>query len=72
MSYSSSSTSSSSISEVALGSDGEITTIPGRATRAGTELSWHPVPVGVDSSDTIPLEKFLSGDNGSMQDHCDM
>jgi len=72
MSYSSSSTSSSSISEVALGSDGEIVTIPGRATRAGTELSWHPVPVGVDSSDTIPLEKFLSGDNGSMQDHCDM
>ena len=72
MSYSSSSTSSSSISEVVLGSDGEITTIPGRATRAGTELSWHPVPVGVDSSDTIPLEKFLSGDNGSMQDHCDM
>ncbi|BBB57246.1 hypothetical protein MPCS_01253 [Candidatus Megaera polyxenophila] len=69
MSYSSSSTSSSSISEVALGSDGEIVTIPGRATRAGTELSWHPVPSDID---TIPLEKFLSGDNGSMQDHCDM
>ena len=66
MSYSSSSTSSSSISEVALGSDGEITTIMGRNTRAGTELSWHLVPSDID---TVPLDKFLSGDSDSILDH---
>ena len=66
MSYSSSSTSSSSISEDALGSDGEITTIMGRNTRAGTELLWHPVPSDID---TVPLDKFLSGDSDSILDH---
>ena len=66
ISYSSSSTSSSSISEVALGSDGEITTIMGRNTRAGTELLWHPVPSDID---TVPLDKFLSGDSDSILDH---
>jgi hypothetical protein len=66
MSYSSSSTSSSSIYEVILGSDGEITTIMGRNTRAGTELLWHPVPSDID---TVPLDKFLSGDSDSILDH---
>jgi hypothetical protein len=66
ISYSSSSTSSSSISEVALGSDGEITTIMGRNTRAGTELLWHPAPSDID---TVPLDKFLSGDSDSILDH---
>jgi hypothetical protein len=66
MSYSSSSTSSSSISEVVLGSDGEVVTIPGRDTRAGTELLWHTVPSSID---TIPLEQFLSGDSDSILDH---
>lgn len=65
MSYSSSSTSSSSISEVVLGSDGEVVTIPGRDTRAGTELLWHTVPSSID---TIPLEQFLSGDSDSILD----
>lgn len=59
ISSSSASSSSSSIYEVVLGSDGEITTIMGRDTRAGTELSWHPVP----------LDKFLSGDSDSILDH---
>ena len=63
------STSSSSISEVVLGSDGEVVTIPGRDTRAGTELLWHTVPSSID---TIPLEQFLSGDNGSVSDHSDI
>jgi len=40
------STSSSSISEVVLGSDGEVVKMTGRDTRAGTELLWHAVPVG--------------------------
>jgi hypothetical protein len=58
--------SSSSISEVGLRSDGEITAIPGRDTRSGTELLWH---TALSDIDTIPLDKFLSGDSESILDH---
>jgi hypothetical protein len=65
-SYSPSSTSSSLVSVVGIRSDGEITAIPGRDTRAGTELLWHTAPSYID---TIPLDKFLSGDSEQILDH---
>ncbi len=68
MSYSPSSTSSSLVSVVGIRSDREVVKMTGSAPGTDQQLSWHTVPV-IDSSDTISLDKSLSGDNDSILDH---